>query len=686
MSEKTQVPTTTSATTAARPQTPTPTVTWRGRLCAWTAPRPDGLPRVRVLLAFPALLLVVLVVLVTAGLSGSSTGVVHSWFESGEDEDLVAFEPQAIRSDEWAVQTPYTVSQVEEGLPLRNDTLPGGVDMSLNWEAPYAEWSAAFRPHNLGFFVLPFDQAFALKWWLPGVALAAAAYMLLVSVMPRRPLAAAALATAFLFSPFFQWWYIPQTLWPVAWGLLTMTAIVWTTTLASRRARWWWALPVGYVSVTAALGIYAPFLIPVAYVTAAFGVGWVLRRDGEGTVRERLRRVVPVLAGGAAGAAVVVAFLLTRWSTIRGFLGTVYPGQRVTQPGEGLADPDRLATFLGVFSLALSDGGSHGIRPNSPEASTFVFLGAFVAVGGMWLLVHLWRTRRVLDVPLVAALACGALFTAFMYVPGWGPVAHLLLLDRVTPGRMLIGFGLVSFVLLALVVRAIDVHDVQIPWWVAGGAGVLVVASHILLAERLSHRAGALEAAGPWLVLAFVLAASTVLVLRRHVLSGALCFLVLSLVLAVWVNPLYRGVYDLRETDVAQAVTALDEEVAGRWVGVGDAMVGPILTVTGVGAFNAFQGAPDSDTWDRIDPNGRYEEHWNRFGNVGWLVDDDLPRISNPAADQVRINFDSCADYEQSEVTHVLSDRPIEQPCLRLVDEVREPVTTFRIYQVVERP
>ncbi len=684
VSEKIEVPTTSSATTAGAPvDRPTgPVARWR----EWAGPRADGLPRVRVLLAYPALLLVVLTVLVAAGLSGTSTGVVHDWFETGADGDLVAFEPQAIRSDEWAVQTVYTVSQVEEGLPLRNDTLPGGVDMSLNWEAPYAEWSAAFRPHNLGFFVLPFDQAFALKWWLPGFALAAAAYMLLVSLMPRRPAASAVLATAFLFSPFFQWWYIPQTLWPVAWALLTMTAIVWTTGLASRRARWWWSLPVGYVTVTAALGIYAPFLIPVAWVTAAFGVGWVLRRDGGGTVRERLRRVVPVLAGGAAGAGVVVVFLLTRWETIQGFLGTVYPGQRVVATGEGLADPDRLAAFLGTFSLALNGGTSHGIRPNSSEAATFVFLGAFVALGGLWLLVHLWRTRRVLEVPLVTALACGLLFAAFLYVPGWDPLARLLLLDRVTPARLLIGLGLLSLLLVALVVRAMDVYDLRAPWWVAAGVGVVVVVSHLLLADRLSHRPGALEASGAWFVLTLALATSAVLLVRRSVLLGGVAFLALSLVLAGWVNPLYRGVFDLRETDVAQAVSELDEEVPGRWVGVGDAMVGPILTVTGVGAFNAFQGAPDVDTWERLDPSGRHEVAWNRFGNVGWIVDEDARRISNPAPDQVRINFDSCAAYEQSEITHVLADRPIEQDCLELVDVVREPVATYRIYQVVEHP
>ena len=179
-----------------------------------------------------------LVVLVSLGISGSSTGVAHESFETSADPDLLLLEPQPIRSDEWAVQSVWTVSQVENGLPVRNEAMPGGVDMTMLWEVPYAEWSAAFRPHNLGFFVLPLDNAFALKWWLPGAALAVACSMFLTSLWPRRPVSAALVSAAFFVSPFFQWWFLPQTLWPAAWSLLLMTAVIWVSSDAPRGQRW----------------------------------------------------------------------------------------------------------------------------------------------------------------------------------------------------------------------------------------------------------------------------------------------------------------------------------------------------------------------------------------------------------------------------------------------------------------
>ncbi|GCE77700.1 DUF7657 domain-containing protein [Cellulomonas biazotea] len=668
----TAVPTTGADDATARP----------GRWQRWTEPRPDGLPRARVLLAFPAAVLLALVTLVSLGISGSSSGVVHDWFETGADPDLLLLKPQAIRSDEWIVQTVWTVSQVEEGLPLRNEAMPGGVDMSMLWEVPYAEWSAAFRPHNLGFFFLPLDNAFALKWWLPGAALAVACSMFLTSLWPRRPGSAALVSVGFFVAPFFQWWYLPQTLWPAAWALLLMTGVIWVSSGASRGHRWTWAAVVGYVSVTAALGIYAPFLVPSAYVAAFFALGWVLRRDADVPVTTRLRRLLPLGVAAAAAAAVMVVFLLTRWDTVTAFLETVYPGQRLTEAGAGLDDPDKEASFAGAFGLALRDGSSYGLRPNASEASTFVFVGAFLAAVGIWLLVRQRRRRLPLDRTILYPLICGVVLVAFLYVPGWDVVAHLLLLDRVTPGRMLIGLGLLSIVLIGVTVRALDAEDLRAPWWLAGGLGAVVVVAHLVLWRVLSDRPAVLAAAGPWIVIVLAFALSVVLFARRRVAAAAGLFLLVSGVVGGWVNPLYRGVFDLRETDVAQAVEAQDEENPGRWIGVGDAMVGPILTETGVDGFNAFQGAPNAEMWSELDPSGRYELNWNRFANVGWSVDPDQPRIWNPAGDQIRVSFDSCAPFEQSIAENVLSDRPIDQPCLELQSTVQAPLATYHLYTI----
>lgn len=659
--------------------------TWAGRYRDAVEPRADGLPRARVLLAFPAFVLLVMIVLVTFGISGTSSGVMRGYFETGPDPARLLFAPQPIRSDEWAVQTVYIVSQVEEGLPVTNETMPGGVDMTMNFETPYAEWSAAFRPHNLGFFVLPLEQAFALRWWLPGAALVAAASMFLVSLWPRRPGAAALVATAFGASPFFMWWYLPHTLWPPAWALLVMTAVIWCQALQRRRTRWAWGAVVGYVSVTAALGMYVPFLIPALYVTAAFSIGWVLRRGVPLGWGERLRRVAPVLVGGAVAGLVIVVFLLTRWETVERFLSTVYPGQRLVPMGATLTDDEWESSFLGVFSLSLRGGSSFGVQGNSSEASTFVLIGAFVAIAGLWLAARSLRPGPA-DVPLLAALACGALFAAHLFVPGWDALAHLLLLDRVQQSRMVLGIGLLALVLIGLVVRAMTEQRVRVPWWAAVGIAALTVLVHAALIQRLSDKPGFVEAAGPWPVLVAIFALAVLAFLRGRTLVGGAAYLVLALALGAWVNPLYQGVYDLRETDVGQEVLAQEAADPGTWVGVGDALVGPVLTMTGVGAINGMQAAPDVQTWRELDPDGAYEGVWNRMANVAWTAEPGEDRMFNPAGDQIRVRFDACARFEQETVDHVLAAERLDQPCLRQTGEVPAVGATYYLYTVEPAP
>src|SRR5690349_10986315 len=132
---------------------------WVTAYRAWVRPDPQGLPARRVLLAFPALLLLLGIVLVGIGVNGSSSGEMREYVESGADADLIAGEPQFTRSDEWNVQIVWAIAQVEQGLPVDNQTFPGGMDATVPQDLPRLDWSVAFRPHLLGFLFLDVDHA-----------------------------------------------------------------------------------------------------------------------------------------------------------------------------------------------------------------------------------------------------------------------------------------------------------------------------------------------------------------------------------------------------------------------------------------------------------------------------------------------------------------------------------------------
>ncbi|MDR1426672.1 MAG: hypothetical protein LBJ08_02795 [Bifidobacteriaceae bacterium] len=660
--------------------------TLRERWRRWTEPREDGRPNRRVIAVFPLLVLAGLLVAVTLGLNGSSVGVVHRQLYGTTDPNLIAGHPLSIRSDEFNTQTVYTISQDQLGLPRYNNALPGGVDMSLNWEAPYTDWSIAFRPHQWGFFGLPLDNAFSLKWWLPFAELLIAAYFLIVAMLPRYPLVGAASAIAFGLSPFVQWWYTPQAVLPLAWGCAAMAGLQWFVFL---RAWWSKALLAGglvLISAQALMGHYAPFIIPTAFVVMAFAVGWVA--SGKGGRRARLRALVWIGGAGAAAGAIMVLFLTTRSDRIADILGTVYPGTRLTPPGAGkIFERPGLLPWTGLFSADALELPAQGVplMGNDSESSAFVLTFLFLAPVAAWCLVALWRRKHKLDWNLAAALAVIVLVLAYWYLPGWDGLAHLLFLDRSPLSRSLPGPGLEALVMVPVVGRAIrELPGRKVGWALTIGTAVVFLGAQGLVMAKLQSLGIPVSAGSVSGALILVSAVALVALCRGHYTAAAAFALVVSLVLGATVNPLSRGLFDLRSTPLGQAVLAQAARSPGDWVGIGSTeLVTGTLVETGVGGMNGVQGGPRQDRWRELDPEGLYEDQWNRMAYVMWTPGPSAERVFSPQPDVITVRFDACASFEQEHIVNVLVQGAIESPCLEPTDEVAVGNNGFNLYRVV---
>lgn len=664
----------------------------RARFEQFVEPAPDGLPNRRVV-AIPLLLLLLLFAgLVLSGISGTSSGEFHKAFSSGQDSRLLLGASRDVRSDEWFVQTPWTVSQVQQGLPRTNHTFPGGMDATVQHDMPSKDWSTIFRPHLWGFLAFPLDQAMAFKWWLPSFAMIGAGFLFLVTMLPRRPIGSMAMSVGFFFAPFFQWWSLSITYWPVAWSLVTMTAVMWLLRRPRSRFAWGLAALSGYLVITTGTGVYVPFIVPTALAAVIFVVGAVLQGGGPDAVpiKRRLMRLWPLVAAGGAAVVIMGLWAATRWKTIELFTDTVYPGARLESPGEDGSWYSVRAVFGAVMSKDWLVEDIDGLLgPNRSEASSFFLPGLFIIPVLLWLLVRRWRSAREVDWLVVGVLAVVPLFLAYMFLPGWDPIAHLLFLDRSTASRMRLGLGLISLLLVAVAALRADQlrrsdRPTRVPWLVVIGSAALAAAVNIWLLIHLSSAGGSEYSPSPAVIL--VAAAYVVMVglmARGLFTSGAVVFLAVSMLSSAWVNPIYRGVFDLNDTKILKAAKAVDPDGEGQWVGLG-LYSGTALVESGLTAYNGFQSAPPELMWSQIDPNGQFEEKWNRLALVHWHPGAGEPVPDNPGQDQILLNFDSCSEFAQEFVTNVLSEMAVDQPCLERIKTVRQGANDFSIYEVTE--
>ncbi|WP_344754175.1 DUF7657 domain-containing protein [Gryllotalpicola koreensis] len=671
-----------------------PRAPWGARLGAWLAPQASGLPNLLVLVAFPALAFVILGVLVALGISGSSTGAHWAEFGSGADPSLLAGVPRPIRSDEWFVQSSWIVSQIREGFPSFNQTLPGGMDATVQNDLPSWDWSTIFRPHVAGFLFLPLDQGMALRWWLPAFGVLVGVYWFVVSILPRRPILAAMLAVATLFSPILQWWFLPTTLWPVAWAFLVMTAVV----FALRAGHWWVRAVVaalaGYVTVTMAMSIYVPFIVPAAVAAGLFAIGAVLQsRFTRGLAwHDVLVRLVPLASAAVGAVAVLGAWVATRLPTIRAVLGTVYPGQRLEATGGGGLQA-AIALFSGPFQSALGLGAWDGIGPNPSEASAPLVLSLLLTLPLVLLLVLLWRRAHRIDWPAAATLVGGLVVLAFLFVPHWDALAYLLLLDRTTDGRIRLAFAVLAVMAVTDMVRMTEGSDglivsrrlrLRLHGAVAAACGVVAMVPSGVVWLYLRHTGSAVvHVTHLWAAVVLLTGVAVALYCLGRSGWATAAFLMASLAVGGMVNPVYRGVYDVADdTRAGHAVEAIGKaDPDAVWVGVGGNVTTSVLLESGVKAMNGVQTYPPRTLWAEIDPAKRYEDAWNRLANISWTPGTGEPVVSNPVRDQIAVTFDSCSSFAKSNVDYVLSTGAIQQSCLTQEAKITQGATTLWIYR-----
>ncbi|MEK7153901.1 MAG: hypothetical protein AAB834_08170, partial [Patescibacteria group bacterium] len=409
---------------------------------------------------FPVVLTAILLLLTFFKVSGSSLGVYHTIFYGHtKDNNLLLNKPREIRADEWIVNTQMVIAQKNNDYARINQNIGHGQDMSVVVDVPYAEWSQAFRPQNLSFFIMPFDYAFAFKWWLLAYLLMLSCYFFVLALLPGRRLIAASLSIALLFGAMIQWWYQFITLASVYYPLFIATATIYLVRSKRLLHTALWGGLIAYLVACFALILYPPFQIACALALAAFIVGYLFQAL-RGIPRNLVLQKLGILGGAMlAAGSVVLLFVHTRSEVVSTIANTAYPGKRVVESG-GLDIIHIFSGHLGFLFQAMSKADNyqiaHGAFLNQSEASNFILLLPFLLLPSLYIMLQDFRRRRAFDWPLITVNLGFLLLLAWMVIPHLDVLGKPLLLDKVQLVRLLLGLGLLNIFQFVLVIRRLQ--------------------------------------------------------------------------------------------------------------------------------------------------------------------------------------------------------------------------------------
>lgn len=644
---------------------------------------------------FPAVLAVPLIILTAFQIHGSSIGTYYKLFygDSKNDPDIVLNRPQSIRSDEWLVNTQLTIAQKNNHFKRVNQNIGNGEDVSLTGEAPYKEWSTLFRPQNWVFFILPFDNAFAFRWWLMGYLLIVSCYFFIFSLLPSKRLLAALIGLSVFLAPFVQWWYLYGTLGTLFYAFFGATVFIKLINAKRQQQQLLWGLLLAYIITCFALILYPPFQVPVALAVLAFAIGSAVDSWRGLNWKAIWQRLLPILGALVIAAGITLFFLDSRSGTINAIRHTAYPGNRIQHSG-GWQTPQVAHLFSGHLNaqLEFASKASHyriSGPTNQSEASNFILLLPFLLLPSIYLISCYRKKERRFDWSLILVNSAFILSLVWLLVPGLDFIGKLTQLERVTHSRIIIGLGLLSLIQMILFIRRYQ----SLKNFIFRRSWVVLYTIAVFFIELMLGFYAKNQSPGfisNWRILAFALPVPIIiyLILRKRWEWAAAGLLLFSLAMTFRVNPLYRGTEVIDKTPVSLAIKEVVAKDDSAWA-VEHFLLENFAYMNGARSLSGVYFYPQLNIWQTADPLAP-ESLYNRYAHTVFEFDRDptttVPtRLHLNGEDSFGIITEPCSDFLQKQhVRYLLTAAQLNpaDSCARLVKQINYPAVSFYIYKL----
>ena len=152
--------------------------------------------------------LIVFITLVACKINFSSVDSWQTYIFGGDKVDGVIFgQYRTIRSDEWAIQTPYAISQAQADgyYNLHNENIGEGANMILG-EAPVFDITILARPLLWGYMLFGAEYGFSWYWSLKVIMIFMVSLELAIMLSKKDRALSIAGAIWLALTPGLMWW------------------------------------------------------------------------------------------------------------------------------------------------------------------------------------------------------------------------------------------------------------------------------------------------------------------------------------------------------------------------------------------------------------------------------------------------------------------------------------------------
>ncbi|MCB5953238.1 YfhO family protein [Enterococcus sp. BWT-B8] len=537
-------------------------------------------------------------------LSGSS---IASWrdYISMENDGLLVGVNRPIRSDEWAVNTPMTMSQYYNGYSAVSNIIRGTLtDVSIVYGQPAFSLNLLFRIFSVGYVLLGTSYGLAFFWYARLVVLFLVTYEFVKLITKGNKPYALLGSILITFSPIVQWWFaingLVEMLIAAQLSILLLDKYI-KTDNSKKRALYF--VLILLCAGNFILTFYPSWMIPVAYVLVGC-ILWIFI-ENRSILKFKRIDIITIACMTILFAAVIGYVFSSSIDTINSVMNTVYPGARV-ELGGGYEIKNLWGGFTNLFFPFRPYADIH----NTSEMA--VFLDLF-PLGIVLSLFYMFKDKKK-DTLMIILIIVSIFLLVWMTVGYPEIVAKITFLDKTQSRRAYLGLGLANTFLL---LRVLSLMEVKIkPLW-----GFLTAGLYAVIAAWANQQQYPIFLRHPLAILAvffltFSMGALVICLNRKPKLVTAFIGLIV-LISGFSVNPIQQSTDSIEKSKLAVSLKEIQKEEEGTWIVEGTGLpMNNILIMFGLPTINSTNVYPNLDLWESIDEDKKYEDIYNRYAHI----------------------------------------------------------------------
>lgn len=572
----------------------------------------------------------------------SSITMFNAFIQPGEGSQYV--EPvlgiaRGIRSDEWLGATPAKMSAMFTGYEKFNHVLRGTSSYNISSTGLYFSYAALAQPMNWLYYF--FGSEYGLSYNTSATLVMSFLFsfeMCYILGKKQDKLSALVGAALITFSGFYVWWSF------ISWILATQAAVVFLYYFIHAGKLWHKILHGIGAAIFGAFfvtSLYPAWQVPVGMIFFVI-IFWIFF-DARDILKKYRFKDIALLAGVILFfASIVIVYLLEVRQYMTDIMTTVYPGKRVSYGGYAFS---KLYNYIPIMMTPFR---SH---PNPCEMSTFINFFPLPILLNIYLMIRKKKINR----RALALILLSALFAYYCYTEMPPMLAKVLMFTYSTPQRLV---DILAFLQIYLLVifwsESKPDHELHVGIVfpvLAAIVGYAGYKTYEFNASFMSKREILIIVVV--LVVIFTLFMSKLRPGLKHL--GAAGIVLLCAATTMTVNPIVKGLDVMTTKPLARGIQSIvKEDPHAIWIALDSMVDSGYLVANGAPTINSVNTVPNMALWEKLDPEGQYNEVYNRYAHMVISLTDGLTEPSLVQADFMTVKL-AYEDLEKTGAEYLLS-------------------------------